>query len=79
MLRSKMRKSPWMFKDYMAKKQLSEGAKVELEHKATVLRIEKEKPRPEVAAEWIAQDHKKEFPGYYPALKKMEHRLEMKR
>jgi hypothetical protein len=69
-----------MPQSYYAKKKLSEGAKVELEHKKTIMRIEKEKPRPEVAAQWIANDHNKEFKGnvYYPELKKMEKRLEAK-
>jgi len=60
---------------FYAKKHLSEGAKVELEHKKTILRIEKEKPTPEVAAGWIADDHTKEHKGYYPALQKMEKTL----
>jgi hypothetical protein len=65
----------------MAGKPISEDAKVELEHKETILRIEKEKPKPEVAAQWIANDHNREFKGnvYYPSLKKMEKRLEARK
>jgi hypothetical protein len=58
--------------------QLSEGAKVETEHKPTYDKISQyladngKLPEPEMVYEWIAADHIAEIPDYYPRLKKME-------
>lgn len=53
---------------------LSAGAQVEMEHASDWGRIKKTKS-PEEMAEIIASAHTKEFPNYYPALKKMEDEL----
>jgi hypothetical protein len=55
-------------------KKLSEGAKVEMEHAKDWGRIKQTKS-PEEMAGIIASAHTNEFPGYYPALAKMENSL----
>jgi hypothetical protein len=63
---------------FKVKKSVVRGAIHELEHARTIKRIEKERPKVFVAAEWIADDHVREHPGYYDALAEMERRLKEK-
>lgn len=63
------------------KKQLKIGTRIEMEHKPTFNFIKNYKqktgrfPSNQMIATKIAENHLKEFPNYYPALVKMEHRL----
>lgn len=82
--RVRRKENLWMFKEYLGKKQtdpalVEEGAKVEMEHADTVRWIEANNPSVKAAARRIAEDHIRESKGYYPALRKMEAKLEKRK
>jgi lipocalin len=68
-------------KRYSRKREIEKGTKVEKEHTKTIMRIEVERPKPAVAAKWVAIDHVNEFPGvsYYDALDVMEEQLKRRK
>jgi hypothetical protein len=63
---------------------IMEGQKVEMEHKTTFNRIanyledKKKLPPDELMAQWIAEDHIREYKNYYEYLSKMENKLKEK-